>query len=55
MNPSEIQAHADELYSALRQSRCVAPLSTRVPSITIDDAYYISRALLERRRGGCCR
>jgi len=49
MNPSEIQAHADELYSALRQSRCVAPLSTRVPSITIDDAYYISRALLERR------
>jgi len=39
----------DELFDALRERRTVAPLTERVPGITIDDAYWISRRLLERR------
>lgn len=42
-------ALGDELYEALRARRTVAPLTERVPDITIDDAYWISRRLLERR------
>jgi 2-oxopent-4-enoate/cis-2-oxohex-4-enoate hydratase len=41
--------HGDELYAALRARRTVPPLTTREPSITIDDAYHVSRHLLERR------
>jgi 2-oxopent-4-enoate/cis-2-oxohex-4-enoate hydratase len=40
---------ADELYSALRDHRAVAPLSERGLGIDIDDAYRISQRLLERR------
>jgi len=42
-------ALGDELFDALRARRTVAPLTERVPAITIDDAYWISRRLLERR------
>src|SRR5207249_4580620 len=42
-------ALADELYDALRQRTTLAPLTTREPSITVDDAYRISSRLLERR------
>ena len=42
-------ALGDELHAALRARRTVAPLTERVPGITIDDAYWISRHLLERR------
>ena len=42
-------ALGDELFVALRARRTVAPLTARVPGITIDDAYWISRRLLERR------
>jgi 2-oxopent-4-enoate/cis-2-oxohex-4-enoate hydratase len=42
-------ALGDELFEALRARRTVAPLTERVPGITIDDAYWISRRLLERR------
>jgi 2-oxopent-4-enoate/cis-2-oxohex-4-enoate hydratase len=42
-------AMGDELFDALRARRTVAPLTERVPAITIDDAYWISRRLLERR------
>lgn len=38
-----------ELYAALRERRTVEPLSTRDPSLTIDDAYRISLAALGRR------
>ena len=39
----------DELFQALRARRTVAPLTERFPGITIDDAYLISRRLLEHR------
>src|SRR4051812_30737726 len=39
----------EELYDALRARRTVAPLTTRIPDITIDDAYKISLAFLQRR------
>jgi 2-oxopent-4-enoate/cis-2-oxohex-4-enoate hydratase len=42
-------ALGDELYDALRARSTVAPLTERVPGVTIDDAYWISRRLLERR------
>ncbi len=44
-------ALGDELFEALSQRRTVAPLTERIPGITIDDAYWISRRLLERRLG----
>jgi 2-oxopent-4-enoate/cis-2-oxohex-4-enoate hydratase len=40
----------DELYAALRGRHMVPPLVGRVPGITIDDAYGISRRMLARRR-----
>jgi 2-oxopent-4-enoate/cis-2-oxohex-4-enoate hydratase len=42
-------ALGDELFQALSERRTVAPLTDRHPGITIDDAYWISRRLLERR------
>lgn len=47
--PDQIEALGDELYHALRERRTLAPLSSRDPSLTIDDAYGISLAFLERR------
>jgi 2-oxopent-4-enoate/cis-2-oxohex-4-enoate hydratase len=41
----------DELYEALRARRTVPPLTGRVPGVTIDDAYAVSRRLLARRLG----
>ncbi len=49
MNEERIRAFGDELYAALRGRAAIAPLTSRDPSITIDDAYHISRRLLERR------
>jgi len=42
-------ALGDELYDALRSRRTVAPLTARIQDISIDDSYWISRRLLERR------
>ena len=42
-------ALGDELFDALCTRRTVAPLTERHPRIMIDDAYWISRRLLERR------
>ena len=42
-------ALGDELYQALRERRTVPPLTERLAGISIDDAYWISRRLLERR------
>jgi 2-oxopent-4-enoate/cis-2-oxohex-4-enoate hydratase len=49
VNDEAVSRHAAELYQALRERRTVAPLTERDPSITIADAYRISRGLLDRR------
>jgi 2-oxopent-4-enoate/cis-2-oxohex-4-enoate hydratase len=49
MTPDLIEHHGDELYAALRERKTVAPLTDREPTIRIEDAYRISRCLLERR------
>ncbi len=49
MDTSRIEALGDELYQALRARTPVAPITEREPGVTIDDAYFISRRLLERR------
>ena len=38
-----------ELYQALRDGRTVSPLTERFPTIDIEDAYYISQAMLAPR------
>ena len=43
------RAWGDELFTALRERAVVAPLTERFPDITIDDAYHVSRRLLDRR------
>jgi 2-oxopent-4-enoate/cis-2-oxohex-4-enoate hydratase len=42
--------HGEQLYSALREGRMLAPLIARDPALTIDDAYAISLDFLARRR-----
>jgi len=42
-------AIADELDLALLSRRVIEPLTDRYPDLTVDDAYAISRRLLERR------
>lgn len=49
MIPADTDRLGDELYSALRGRHTVAPLTGRVPGVTIDDAYAISRRMLARR------
>lgn len=49
MKTEEVTALGDELYAALRGRHTVAPLTSRVPQVTIDDAYGISSRMLERR------
>lgn len=39
----------DELFAALRERRTLAPLTSRHPEITIEDAYRISLQFLSRR------
>jgi 2-oxopent-4-enoate/cis-2-oxohex-4-enoate hydratase len=47
--PADTERLGDELYAALRGRHTVPPLVGRVPGITIDDAYGISRRMLARR------
>jgi 2-oxopent-4-enoate/cis-2-oxohex-4-enoate hydratase len=49
LDAAQKNALGDELFEALRARSTVAPLTERLPGITIDDAYWISRHLLERR------
>jgi 2-oxopent-4-enoate/cis-2-oxohex-4-enoate hydratase len=49
LSPSVIERYGDELYGCLRARTTVAPLTEREPAITIEDAYWISRRLLDRR------
>ena len=49
LQPEQIQTFAAELYHALRHQQMLAPLTERAPDITIEDAYAISSALLQKR------
>lgn len=49
MNVEQRRAISDELYRAFSQQHCVRPLTERDIEITVDDAYYISLQMLERR------
>ena len=49
MDATQIEACGKELYAALRRGHTVPPLSERWPDITIEDAYRISRHLVELR------
>ncbi|QFU76553.1 2-oxopent-4-enoate hydratase [Halioglobus maricola] len=49
MDPRIIKQLGDELYTALRECRTLAPLTEQYSDITIDDAYHISLHMLNRR------
>ena len=49
MTQPSLQALGDELYTALTSQQTIEPLSTRHPSLTIEDAYAIQQHLLARR------
>ena len=49
MNTQEITKHGDELYDALVKCQTVAPLTERIPGITIEHAYHIQERLIRRR------
>lgn len=49
MTPPLIEQLGDELYTALKACRTVAPLSSRHADITVDDAYAIQQRMLARR------
>jgi 2-oxopent-4-enoate/cis-2-oxohex-4-enoate hydratase len=51
VTPERITAFGDELYGALRTRAVVTPLTTRAPDISIDEAYQVSRRMLQRRLG----
>ncbi|WP_428311480.1 fumarylacetoacetate hydrolase family protein [Hydrocarboniphaga sp.] len=50
LSPDKISALGDELFAALRERRTLAPLTTREPGISIDDAYRVSLRFLELRQ-----
>jgi 2-oxopent-4-enoate/cis-2-oxohex-4-enoate hydratase len=49
VDAAALSRYGDELFAALRSRTTVLPLTERDPALTIDDAYHISRRLLERR------
>ncbi len=49
MNTQTIQKYGDELFEAMRSRTTVVPLTAREPSITISDAYHISKHTWLRR------
>jgi 2-oxopent-4-enoate/cis-2-oxohex-4-enoate hydratase len=49
VTPSETDRLGDELYTAMRERRTVAPLTERIAGMSIDDAYAVSRRIHERR------
>jgi 2-oxopent-4-enoate/cis-2-oxohex-4-enoate hydratase len=52
MDNNLITQLGDELYTALTGCQTLAPLSTRHPEITIEDAYHIQQRMLARRIEG---
>lgn len=49
MEDSRINSLGDELYRALRDGTTLPPLTERESEITIDDAYHISRRMVNQR------
>ena len=49
MDQQTQKALGDELYEAMVAGKTIAPLTERYDDISIDDAYYISLQMLERR------
>lgn len=49
MDQDKINALGDELYQALRSQSTLVPFTDRETDITIDDAYYISLRMVNRR------
>jgi len=49
MDTKRIAELGDELYNALRHRETIAPLTEREPSLTLEDAYYISLHMVQRR------
>ena len=49
MDATKTERYGDELYEALRSRKPVTPLTSREPDLTIEDAYRISRRMLDRR------
>jgi 2-oxopent-4-enoate/cis-2-oxohex-4-enoate hydratase len=52
MDNNLITQLGDELYTALTGCQTLAPLSSRHPEITIEDAYHIQQRMLARRIEG---
>ncbi len=46
---ADTDALGDELYAALRARTTVAPITERVPGFSIDEAYQVSKRMLDRR------
>ena len=49
MDKELITQLGDELYTALVERRSVAPLTSRHPAMTIEDAYFVQQRMLARR------
>jgi 2-oxopent-4-enoate/cis-2-oxohex-4-enoate hydratase len=49
LDSNQIEAFGDELYEALCEKKTVAPLTSRAPEITIDDAYHVSLRMVDNR------
>ena len=49
MDKQKIEQYGEELYQAFLERRPVAPLISREPDITIEDAYRIQEAFVARR------
>lgn len=49
MDKQKIEQYSEELYQALLERRPVAPLISREPELTIEDAYRIQEAFVARR------
>ncbi len=49
MDKSKREQLGDELFEALRGQQCLTPFTERESDITIDDAYYISLRMVQRR------
>jgi len=49
MNNAELAQLGDELYGAWKTRQMRAPLTARIPTLTIDDAYAIQQRMVARR------
>jgi 2-oxopent-4-enoate/cis-2-oxohex-4-enoate hydratase len=49
MDQKTIEQYGDELYDALSARKSIAPLTSREPDITIEDAYHIQQRMIFRR------